>query len=295
MSALHYPTSYPTWSWKTTTRWGLVAMHCKIWTSSGPTCKPKAPDFPVAAKYFKSWLLWNLFTGAGLVKTGLLKVNQSMRFQSHAWGNWQTGRVPLGVGCRIYHTGKEENSLDHFVARVKKHSSFKSYIPAKVDGVHGVTFVKRVVGKKTEEEGAGSFLLPLRQLTAAKSWAKHSLVSEHSQRFAIWPNQPPGNSDGGSDVPGHNGPGRGGGHPHQLPLQLPPHVQPAHHGPADDQQPPSRAYKVKIEHHACEDYGDHLSQIFYILDQNQNDFSNSIELDAISSIWLGEVVRNLLV
>ena len=33
----------------------------------------------------------------GLVKTGLLKVNQSMRFQSHAWGNWQTGRVPVGV------------------------------------------------------------------------------------------------------------------------------------------------------------------------------------------------------
>ena len=93
-----------------------------------------------------------------MVKCRLLKVNQSMRFQSHAWGNWQTGRVPLGVGCRIYHTGKEENSLDHFVARVKKHSSFKSYIPAKVDGVHGVTFVKRVVGKKTEEDREELFL-----------------------------------------------------------------------------------------------------------------------------------------
>ena len=70
------------------------------------------------------------------------------------------------------------------------------------------------------------------------------LFQSKSQRFAIWPK--PHLSDGGPDVPGHDGPGRGGGHPHQLPLQLPPHVQPARHGPPDDQQPSNRAYKVRI-------------------------------------------------
>ena len=116
-----------------------------------------------------------------------------------------------------------------------------------------LTIVQNCAKEKDEavrrwREGGGSFQVALSQdLTPAKSWAKHSLVSEHSHRFATWSRKlHKANSDGGSDVPRHDGPGRGGGHPHQLPLQLPSHVQPPHHGPPDDQQPPSRAYKVRF-------------------------------------------------
>ena len=35
-----------------------------------------------------------------------------MRFQSHAWGNWQTGRIPVGEGGSLhFYTGEEENYL----------------------------------------------------------------------------------------------------------------------------------------------------------------------------------------
>ena len=78
---------------------------------SGPTFTRKGSGFPSPCKIFQKYVVVKPFYVKPFAKTGLLKVNQSMRFQSHAWGNWQTGRVPLGVGYMIHYTGKEENIL----------------------------------------------------------------------------------------------------------------------------------------------------------------------------------------